>query len=228
MPSPITRRRQRLALRGRARRERRLLADDGVLEHLHALAEHRARVDDRGRVDVGYRCAIAERVACSISSARTTSGPVARPSAKSPAPCSTSSRKCVHSSRSGSSVEIFGLKMSPVRVCHSPYVSGALPRRLLVDRHLALQLHVVEHDHLLAADDRDLPHLVRVEPREVHVRDLPAREAQVAERRRPRRPGVRKSRSRARPPRPAPRRAGRGSPTGRGRRATRARSRSCG
>ena len=52
---------------------------------------------------------------------------------------------------------------------------------LLVHRHLPLGLHVVEHDHLLAADDRHLPHLVRVEPRQVHVGDLPAREAQEAE-----------------------------------------------
>src|SRR5581483_1063089 len=58
---------------------------------------------------------------------------------------------------------------------------GSLPRRLLVERHLALELHVVEDHHLLAADDGDLPHLVRVEPREVHVRDLAARKAQVAE-----------------------------------------------
>ena len=57
----------------------------------------------------------------------------------------------------------------------------ALPRRLLVHRHLALELHVVEDDHLLAADDGHPAHLVRVEPRQVHVRDLPAREAQVAE-----------------------------------------------
>ena len=35
--------------------ERRLLADDGVLEHAHALAEHRAGVDDRGRVDLSHR-----------------------------------------------------------------------------------------------------------------------------------------------------------------------------
>jgi hypothetical protein len=35
---PDRRRRERLALGGRARRERRLLADDGALEHLHALA----------------------------------------------------------------------------------------------------------------------------------------------------------------------------------------------
>ena len=30
----------------------------------------------------------------------------------------------MHSSRSGSAVEIFGMKMSPERVCHSPYVSA--------------------------------------------------------------------------------------------------------
>ena len=58
---------------------------------------------------------------------------------------------------------------------------GALPRRLVVDRHLALELHVVEYDHLVATDDGDPAHLVRVEPRQVHVRDLPGREAEVAE-----------------------------------------------
>src|SRR5262245_43914697 len=58
---------------------------------------------------------------------------------------------------------------------------GRLPRRLLVDGHLVLQLHVVEHRHLVAADDRDPPHLLRVEPRQVHVRDLPGGEAEVAE-----------------------------------------------
>src|SRR5689334_22753352 len=52
---------------------------------------------------------------------------------------------------------------------------------LLVDRDLALRLHVVEDRHLLAADDGHLPHLVRVEPRQVHVGDLPAREAEEAE-----------------------------------------------
>src|SRR5262245_25055343 len=57
----------------------------------------------------------------------------------------------------------------------------ALPRALLVHRHLPLELHVVEHDHLLRADDGHLPHLVGVEPGEVHVRDLPRREAEVAE-----------------------------------------------
>ena len=52
---------------------------------------------------------------------------------------------------------------------------------LLVDRHLALELHVVEDRHLVAADDRQLAHLVRVEPREMKVGDLAAREAQEAE-----------------------------------------------
>src|SRR5207248_9146034 len=52
---------------------------------------------------------------------------------------------------------------------------------LLVDRHLPLRLHVVEDHHLLAADDGHLPHLVRVEPGQVHVRDLLAREAEEAE-----------------------------------------------
>src|SRR5262245_14026454 len=58
---------------------------------------------------------------------------------------------------------------------------GAFPRRLVVDRHLAIELHVVEHRHLVPADHSQPPHLVRVEPREVHVCDLPGREAQVAE-----------------------------------------------
>src|SRR6187401_463008 len=58
---------------------------------------------------------------------------------------------------------------------------GGLPRRLLVHGHLPLELHVVEHDHLLAADDGHPPHLVRVEPREMHVRDLPGGEAEEAE-----------------------------------------------
>ena len=52
---------------------------------------------------------------------------------------------------------------------------------LLVHRHLPVGLHVVEDGHLLASDDGHLPHLVGVEPGEVHVRDLPAREAQEAE-----------------------------------------------
>ena len=58
-------RRERLALRGRAGRERRLLPDDGVLEHPDALAEHGALVDDRGRVDVGAHAGRARRGATS-------------------------------------------------------------------------------------------------------------------------------------------------------------------
>src|SRR6185312_1518902 len=58
---------------------------------------------------------------------------------------------------------------------------GRLPRGLLVHGHLPLELHVVEDDHLLAADDGHLPHLVGVEPRQVHVGDLPGREAKEAE-----------------------------------------------
>ena len=52
------RRRQGLALRGRLRSERRLLADDGVFEHAHAFAEHRARIDRCGRVDLSHSRAI--------------------------------------------------------------------------------------------------------------------------------------------------------------------------
>ncbi len=113
-------RRQRLALRRRARRERRLLADDGVLEHLDAVAEHRSGVDDRGRMDVSHATRPSHGGdSVSRSSARTTVSP-SRASLCPSGPFSTSERKCWHSSRSGSSFEIFGLKMSPVRVRHSP------------------------------------------------------------------------------------------------------------
>src|SRR4029077_6024892 len=47
-------RRQVLALGGRARRERRLLADDGVVQDLAALADDRPRVDDRGLGDLSH------------------------------------------------------------------------------------------------------------------------------------------------------------------------------
>ena len=50
--------------------ERRLLADDGVLEHAHAFAEHGAGIDDRRRVDLSH-----SREFVSISSARTTRAP---------------------------------------------------------------------------------------------------------------------------------------------------------
>ena len=70
--------------------------------------------------------------------------------------------------------------MSPVRVCHSPYVSTGF-QALLVHGHLAVELHVVEHGHLLRADHGIFWHLVRVEPGEVHVRDAARREAEEAE-----------------------------------------------
>src|SRR6201984_1066238 len=52
---------------------------------------------------------------------------------------------------------------------------------LVVDGDLVVELHVVEDGHLVAADDREPPHLVGVEPRQVHVGNLPRGEAQVAE-----------------------------------------------
>src|SRR5574338_1631157 len=52
---------------------------------------------------------------------------------------------------------------------------GRLPRRLLVHGDLALELHVVEHDHFLPPDDGHPPHLVGVEPRVVHVGHVPGR-----------------------------------------------------
>ncbi len=113
------RRRQRLALRGRGGAERRLLADDRVLEHAHVLAEHRALVDGRSRVDLSHRA----RVAVSISSARTTRAPSRATFDPVVLPVDQL-EEVVHSSRSGSAVEIFGMEMSPERVCHSPYVSA--------------------------------------------------------------------------------------------------------
>ena len=84
--------------------ERRLLADDGVLEHAHAVAEHRARVDGRGRVDLSGT----ERLRQHLERAHDARA-VARDLRRGRRRRSISSRKCVHSSRSGSSVEIFGM-----------------------------------------------------------------------------------------------------------------------
>ena len=115
--------RQVLPLRRRARRERRLLADDRAVEDLHALAEHRPRVDDRARRDLrgfaGNHAGTPASDVWSSSSVRTTASP-ARASAWSPGPRCTSSRKWRHSSFSGSSFEMRGLYFAPVRVCHSP------------------------------------------------------------------------------------------------------------
>ncbi len=98
---------------------------------------------------------------------------------------------------------------------------------LVVHGDLALELHVVEDRHLLRADDGHPPHLVRIEPRQVHVRRSCPTGSAGSRRPRPRRPASGTTR-RAPRPRPAPRRAGGGSPTGRGRRGSRARSRRAG
>ena len=116
------RRRQRLALRGRARRERRLLADDRVLEHLHALAEHRAGVDDRRWVDLSSRCrSSSERRAACRARARHAHRPSA-PRAGRPCP-PTSRRKCGTRAAAARRSRSCGLKMSPVRVATRRSVS---------------------------------------------------------------------------------------------------------
>ena len=75
------------------------------------------------------------------------------------------------------------LRAEDVAGAGAPFAVGlcGLLGGLLIDRDLALELHVVEDRHLVAADDRQLAHLVRVEPGEVEVRDLPARKVEVAE-----------------------------------------------
>src|SRR5579871_4929955 len=83
--------------------------------------------------------------------------------------------------------EVFAFEPERLGGGHLRYVDVTRPEltvrpgALLVHGHLAVGLHVVEHRHLLPADHGHLPHLVRVEPREVHVRDPPAREAEEAE-----------------------------------------------
>ena len=68
---------------------------------------------------------------------------------------------------------------------------GRLPRALLVDRHLALELHVVEDDHLLPADDGDLAASCAGRARRgACARSCPTGSA-GSRRRRPRRLGVR-------------------------------------
>ena len=217
------RRRQRLPLRRRPRRERRLLADDRVLEHLHALAEHRPRVDDRRRVDLSRHAATPS----SRSSARTTRAPVDRDARAAVA-------VAAHEARNALALE---LQRLVVRDLRAEDVAGARAP-LAVGLATAATAPCRRPSPCARAPCRRrrpssrvpttviLPHLVRVEPREVHVRDLPRREAQVAEddvldAARQEVASVRDRLDRA------PRRAGGGSPRGRGRRATRARSRSC-
>src|SRR5205807_1826541 len=78
-----------------------------------------------------------------------------------------------------------------VRHARAPHVSGprdvlavgleVLVEALVVDGDLAVDLHVVERGHPARPDDREAALLVRVEPREMHMRREPRREAQVAE-----------------------------------------------
>src|ERR1700716_2035870 len=59
--------------------------------------------------------------------------------------------------------------------------AGALVEALVVHRHLALELHVVERGHPPGADDGEAPLLVWVQPGQVEVRGEAGREAQEAE-----------------------------------------------
>ena len=123
VPSPSSSGAERLALRGRAGRERRLFPDDRVVEDLAALAEDGPRVDDRSvrrrACTSGAHAGTAASEFWSCSSVRTTPRPSRATTRRSPSP-RTSARKCWHSSLSGSSFGIFGLWMSPLRVIHSP------------------------------------------------------------------------------------------------------------
>ncbi len=106
-----------------------------------------------------------------------------------PSPSATACRKWLHSSCSGSRRSMRGTQMSPVCVEMRP--AGVCHVALVVDRHLAVGLHVVEHRHLARADHGHLAHLVRVEPGQVQVADLAASRSGCSRRRRPRRPAGR-------------------------------------
>src|SRR5207249_2011144 len=111
-------RRQRLAREPGPGRQGRLLPEDRERADATAVAERRPLVDDRRLVDFGPHAGTAVSDSWSCSSARTTTSPSR--AAKSDASPRTRPRKWRHSSFSGSSDGIFGLKMSPVLVCHSP------------------------------------------------------------------------------------------------------------
>src|SRR5207237_8242392 len=113
-PGAELERRQLLARGGRARRQRGLLADDRVVKNPAALADHRARIDDRGLGDLRHAGA-ATREAWSCSSTRTTATP-SRAACRGSLSPRTSARKRAHSSRSGSTEEFSGPYVSPVTV----------------------------------------------------------------------------------------------------------------
>ena len=98
--------------------------------------------------------------------------------------------KCSHSIRSGSWLEIHGREDLAAAGDVLAVAVGVLVEALVVDRHLALERHVVEGRHPTRADDREPPLLVRVEPAEVQMR-RPARRGSAGSRtRRPRRRGA--------------------------------------
>ena len=156
-------RRQLLTLGGRARRQGRLLADDGVVEDLAALPDHRPRKDDRGLGDLSHAggCDGARPAAARARGEHDRRSAVLGDLGGVALAGRGSERKCLHSSRSSC---IAARDLRAVDVARPPRPLavglGRLPRALTVDRHLALQLHVVEHHHLLLPDDGDLPHLV--------------------------------------------------------------------
>ena len=147
---------------------------------LHALAEQGSGIDDRARRDLCAHAGTPASDVCSSSSVRTTASP-ARASAWSPG-------AALDEPEEVAALELQRLVVRDPRAvlrarARLPLAVALrrLPRGLLVDRDLVLELHVVEDDHLVAADDGHPAHLVRVEPRQVHVRDLAGGEAQEAE-----------------------------------------------
>ena len=130
---------------GRAGRQRRLLAHDGVLQDLHALP---STVPGRPSRSGGRQLPFSDVV--SMSSARTTRAVLRDLPAVALA--RDERRNSRHSSLSGSSVAIFGMWMSPVRMLPFRRTCRRASRATSRRRHLAVELHVVEHGHLLGAD----------------------------------------------------------------------------
>ena len=75
VPAPELERRQLLAGGRRARRERRLLADDGMVADHAAFADHRPRIDDGGLAPTSVTRELGPSDSWSSSSVRTTASP---------------------------------------------------------------------------------------------------------------------------------------------------------
>ena len=138
---------ERLSFGRRARRERRLLADDRVLEHLHAVAELRPRIDDRGRVDLGLN-----RHAQALRQELERAHDLEAVAHLAPVPA------LLHEPHEVRALEpqrlgVRELGAEGVARARPPLAVrlGRLLRRLVVDRDLVLELHVVEDGHLVAA-----------------------------------------------------------------------------